>query len=242
MFSQAFVCSTFGGIKSHPPSPTRVKGQSPPLPSGSEVNHLPQPPPPPPHQHTYLNYRQWAGGTHPTGMHPCWQSFNYQNYLNKAFSLGKMCSVLVVTTPGYCEQMIYYRASTLSFSYDQHIFTVRKQSCGKVMFSQVWVSHYVHRGWGGLPFHMPWGRQTHPSIGTPVIRSTSKWYASYWNASLLCMNLLVVRVKVYLNAAFLIPCWLLTPLKWLNNTKGDGPIFFAVVKTDELKNVTYKET
>ena len=37
---------------------------------GSEVNHLPrvkgQPPP-----HTYRNYSQWAGTTHPTGMHSC---------------------------------------------------------------------------------------------------------------------------------------------------------------------------
>ena len=56
-----------------------VRGQPPPLP-GSEVNHSPtqgqrsttspsrvkgqQPP-----QVTYGSYGQWAGGTHPTGMH-----------------------------------------------------------------------------------------------------------------------------------------------------------------------------
>ena len=45
------------------------------------------------------------------------------------------------TTTGY-----FFAASSYTKVHTKSMFTARKQSCGKVMFSQVCVS--VHRGWG----------------------------------------------------------------------------------------------
>ena len=77
------------------------------------------------------------------------------------------------------------------------LFTVRKRSCGKVMFLHLSVSHSVHRGclpgacvypsmhWADTPL----GRHSlgrHLPGQTPLPGGhCSRWYASYWNAFLL---------------------------------------------------------
>ena len=89
-----------------------------------------------------------------------------------------------------------HRASVLMHSNNFLIFTARKRSCGKIMFSQEYVSHSVHGGRGGLPYHNAKGQaDPFPSIGRtlsplrqadlpPPPRSTGGRYASYWNAYL----------------------------------------------------------
>ena len=67
------------------------------------------------------------------------------------------------------------------------IFTGRKNSCGKVMFSQVCVKNSVRGEEVSVPLHA--GIHTPPALGRnfppPRDGHCSGWYASYWNAFLL---------------------------------------------------------
>ena len=82
------------------------------------------------------------------------------------------------------------------FVYQMHIFliTVRKRSCGKVMFSQACVKNSVHREGRCTP---PWP-DTHGQTHTPSDGHCSGWYAPYWNAFLLffffCPSRLIVSI------------------------------------------------
>ena len=71
-----------------------------------------------------------------------------------------------------------------------YIFTVRKRSCGKVMFLRACVKNSVHRGWVSTPPADPPGRHSHWA-DTPLGRQPpqsdghcSGRYASHWNAFL----------------------------------------------------------
>ena len=105
-------------------------------------------------------------------------------------------------------------------------------TAGKVMFLQVCVKNSVHKGEGWIPAflwaitHPP---ATHPSLGrhpltrhplgrhppcrppTPKyygIRSTSGWYASYWNAFLFWRVILLGR-EIFLRSSKMLYIWYL---------------------------------
>ena len=83
------------------------------------------------------------------------------------------------------------------------LITVRKRSCGKVMFSQVCVKNSVHGGWRGVqpprqtsPSKTPPPKQTPPSYG-----HCSGRYASYFNAFLFKLILLQTLAEILYEAA-----------------------------------------
>ena len=88
-------------------------------------------------------------------------------------------------------------------SYIRAIFIVRKRSCRKVMFLHLFVSHSGHFGgvypsiqWAGGRADIPLGR--HPPgytpLDTPQDGHLSGRYASYCNAFLLFLSLLLRKI------------------------------------------------
>ena len=63
--------------------------------------------------------------------------------------------------------MIFVKKSVF-FKYHFSLFTIRKRSWGKVLFTQACVKNSVHRG--GVYPSMPWGRQTPRQ--TPLLGQT----------------------------------------------------------------------
>ena len=74
------------------------------------------------------------------------------------------------------------------------IVTVRKRSCGKVMFSHLYVSHSVHRG-------RAWQRGRGWDVHGRRDGHCSGRYASYWNAFLLiyCFDRCFWRLESYIT-------------------------------------------
>ena len=85
--------------------------------------------------------------TPPRSRHPPWEEADssiwsmsgwYASYWN-AFLLDLILLKSTVT-------MRIRLRGAVSFQVELNIITVHNRSCGKVMFSQVWVKNYVHRG------------------------------------------------------------------------------------------------
>ena len=86
-------------------------------------------------------------------------------------------------------------SSWLGNKIELHIYsiTVRKRSCGKVMvlhlfvvpFTEgvwIWVQWCLWESWGSTPRgHTPGHTHSLNSHSPTPIRSTLRWYASYWN-------------------------------------------------------------
>ena len=96
------------------------------------------------------------------------------------------------------------------------LVAVRKNSCGKVMFLHLSVSHSVHKGWCTSP--SPWA-DTH-WVNTPLGRHPpprdglcSGRYASYWNALLFVSMWRSAGVPPQVNLRFSLRTWISGPRK-----------------------------
>ena len=95
----------------------------------------------------------------------------------------------------------------------QKDITARKESCGKVMFLHLSVSHSVYMGGGGAMMSLsamasttPWMAPSQdgtpsPQDDTPQTQPTSGWYASYWNDFLLFCVLTVLLIVYFQGLA-----------------------------------------
>ena len=114
-------------------------------------------------------YDQWAGGTHPTGMHSCsHRSLCVYDYTSSSF----ISDFFGASHPSaLCRNVMYFllqnhngeRRQTWDSSWRWLCYRPQR-SCGKVIFSQACVKNSVHRG-VSLSQHAPQDYRSHDRGG-----------------------------------------------------------------------------
>ena len=122
-------------------------------------------------------------------------------YLSEGLCLGGLCPGGGLCSRGFSvqggslysvrETLLYGNVWVICIQLECILVTIRKQSCRKVMFLHLSVSHSVHGG-GSASVHSGIHPPAQCMLGYTVPsacwdRHASCWYASYWNAFLLFM-------------------------------------------------------
>ena len=84
-----------------------------------------------------------------------------------------------------CQERIQDFPKGCANSRGSQLITVRKRSCGKVMFLHLSVSHSIHGRGGGVCLSARWDTHLLPSARWDRHGYCCRWHASYWNTFLL---------------------------------------------------------